>query len=69
MLHNASRRGALGLVQFGHNGVRRVGHDGAEDSSNVTSSEGDHKLLALGALNSGLRNDVPKEKRQGVYTV
>ena len=43
--------GAGGLVQVGDQGVRGVGHDGAEHSSDVFGREGDNELLGLGALN------------------
>ncbi len=38
----------LGLAEKGHNGVGRVGDDGADNSGNVTRGEGDSKLGGLG---------------------
>ena len=57
--------GALGLVHVGHNGVGRVGHDGAEHASNVTSSECYDELLALGALGAGLGHNVGVQQLHG----
>ena len=48
----------LGLVHVAHDGVGRVGDDGAEDSRNVTSSEGHHQLLGLAALGTWLGHHV-----------
>ncbi len=50
--------GALGFVHVGHNSVGRVGHNSAEDTSDVTSGECDQKLLALGAFSSRLGHNI-----------
>jgi hypothetical protein len=46
----ANRRTSGVLVQLGDHRVGRVRDDGAEDTSDVTSGEGDTELFKLGAL-------------------
>merc|ERR1719297_639512 len=43
-LHGSANACAWSLVEVGHQGVGGVGHDGAEDTSNVASGEGDNQL-------------------------
>jgi hypothetical protein len=59
-LYNTKSSSSLLLVQLGHDSVSRVRNNGAEDTSNVTSSKGDNQLLSLGALGTRLGNNVPK---------
>jgi hypothetical protein len=61
----ANRRTSGVLVQLGDHRVGRVRDDGAEDTSNVTSGEGDTELFKLGALGSGLGDDVSVEGLDG----
>lgn len=49
----------LGSVHLGDDSVGRMGDNSAEDTSDVTSSESDDELFTLGALVTGLGNDVP----------
>ena len=53
-LGGVSNARSLGLVHVAHDGVGRVGHDGAEHSGDVSGGEGDNELLRLRALGSGL---------------
>ena len=55
---SVANTGALGLVHVADNSVGRMRDDGAEDSSNVTSSEGDDQLLRLAALGARLRHHI-----------
>ena len=55
------------LVDDGDDGIGGVGDDGAEDTSDVTSSEGDHELLGLGALSSWLGHNVLVEGLDGLF--
>ena len=57
--------GAGGLVQVGDQGVRGVGHDGAEHTGDVTGGECNHELLRLGALGPGLGDHVLVEGLHG----
>lgn len=59
------RRTSGVLVQLGDNRVSRVRDDSAEDTSDVTSSEGDAELFKLGAFASGLGDDVSVESLDG----
>lgn len=59
------RRTSGVLVQLGDHRVGRVRDDGAEDTSDVTSGEGDTELFKLGALASRLGNDVSVEGLDG----
>jgi len=56
--------GALLLVELGHDGVSRMGHNGTEDTSDVAGGESDNQLLALGAFSAGLRHYVSAKKPQ-----
>ena len=46
-LHSSTNAGTRSLVQVGDKGVGRMGDDGTEDASNVTSCEGHDELLTL----------------------
>lgn len=46
------------LVQLRDEGVRRMGDHGTEHSGDVSGDEGHCELLGLGALSTGLRDDV-----------
>ena len=47
---NLEGRAAFLLVQNGHDGIRRVGHHSAEDTSDVAGHKGHGQLLTFGAL-------------------
>ena len=53
-----SNAGSLSLVHVADDGVGWVRHDGAEDSRDVAGSEGDHQLLRLAAVSTGLGHHV-----------
>merc|ERR1719422_2284021 len=53
-----SKTSARSLVEVRHEGVSGMGDDGAEDTSDVAGSEGDHQLFGLGALGPGLGDHV-----------
>lgn len=53
---------SLGGVHLRDDGVSRMRDNCAEDASNVTSSEGNNKLFALGALVTWLRHDMSKKR-------
>merc|ERR1719189_1205680 len=57
-LSSISNAGSLSLVHVADDGIGWVRHDGAEDSSDVAGSEGDHQLLRLAALRPGLGHHV-----------
>ena len=57
-LCGVSDAGSLGLVHVAHDGVGGMGDNGAEDTGDVSGSEGDNELLGLGALGPGLGDHV-----------
>ena len=65
-LHGSTNACAWSLVEVGHQGVGGVGHDGAEDTSNVASGEGDNQLFSLGALGPWLGDHVVVERNDGL---
>ena len=62
LLQGLTGGGSLGGVHLRDDSVGRVRDNCAEDTSDVTSSESDDELFALGALVTGLGNDVPVNK-------
>lgn len=60
------RAAAFLLVQNGHEGIGRVGHDGAEDASYVAGREGHGQLLSFGVLALRLGHHVLGERLDGV---
>lgn len=67
LLGDVQGRGALGLVQFRDDCVGWVRHDGAEDTGNITSGEGDDQLFSLGALGARLGHDVSVQEFEGLF--
>merc|ERR1719145_574854 len=65
-LHGSSDACAWSLVEVGHQGIGGVGHDGAEDTSDVASGEGDNQLFSLGALGPWLGDHVVVERHDGL---
>merc|ERR1719317_768421 len=65
-LHGSTNACAWSLVEVGHQGVGGVGHDGAEDTSNVASGEGDNQLFTLGAFSPWLGDNVVVESHHGL---
>ena len=61
-LGDGGNSSALGGVQLGNHAICGVRHNGAEYSGNVTSGECDHQLFSLGAVRSGLGDDVPEKR-------
>ena len=64
-LGSVSNARSLSLVHVAHDGVSRMGHDGAEDSRDVAGSEGDDQLLGLAALRARLGHHVLVEGLHG----
>ena len=64
-LGSISNARSLSLVHVAHDGVSRMGHDGAEDSRDVAGSEGDDQLLGLAALRPWLGHHVLVEGLHG----
>ena len=66
VLSGRANSGALGLVHVGDDGVGGMRHNGAEDTSNVTSGKGDHQLLALGAISTRLGHNIGVQSLDGL---
>ena len=68
LLQSLAGSRSLGHVHLGDDSVGRVRDDGAEDTGNVTGSKSHHQLLALGALISWLRHNMPADKNCDLVT-
>lgn len=67
-LHNASSARTLALIQLGDDYISWMRDNGAEDTSNVTSSKGNYQLLALWTICTGLGYNIPGWIKQKVST-
>lgn len=58
VLNDATNGGSLAGIELGHHVVCWMRHNSTEDTSNVTSSKGDTKLLVVSALLLGLGDNI-----------